>query len=367
MLSKRVNDFDSSALRKAFKKQAELVNPIDLSVGYPEEPTPRHICEAGIRAIEDKHTFYTPPNGIFELRKHIAQKLHAENNIACSPETITVTPGLTTGQLLIYLAVLDPEDEVIVFDPYYPPYKELAQMLGARVINIATLPSFQPDLEAIKASITHKTKIMVINSPNNPSGAIYSQETLTELADIAEKHNMLIISDEIYEYFTYEKPHFSIGSIYGNTVTLNGFSKAYGMSGWRLGYITGPLEIIEGINEIQQYTVFSSSSIAQQAALEALKQPPDIASTYREKRDIVYDSLTSKGIDIRGLEGAYYAFFQIPHDMDDLEFVDKASNENLILLPGRPFSNVHGYVRLSYGIDTPTLKQGLDILEKLLD
>lgn len=367
MLSNRLNSFDSSALREAFKKQAELVNPIDLSIGNPEEYTAKHISDAGIRAIKDNHTKYTPPNGIFELRESIAKKLYTENNISCNPETVTVTPGLTTGQLLIYLAILDPEDEVIVFDPYYPPYKELAQMLGARVINVATLPSFQPDIEAIKAHITHKTKIMVINSPNNPSGAVYPRETLIELADIAEKHNILIVSDEIYEYFSYEKPHFSIGSIYGNTLTLNGFSKAYAMSGWRLGYMTGPLEIIEAINELQQYVVFSSSSIAQQAALSALKQSPNIPSTYRKKRDLVHHSLTSKGINLKGLEGAYYAFFQIPNDMTDLEFVDKASNENLLLLPGRAFSETHGYVRLSYGADMQTLKQGLSILEKLLD
>lgn len=367
MLSNRLSNFDSSALREAFKKQAELVNPIDLSIGYPEEFTPEHIGQAGIKAIQDNHTHYTPPNGTHELRKYIAQKLYKENNVSCTPETVTVVPGLTTGQLLIYLAILDPEDEVIVFDPYYPPYKELAQMLGARVINVATLPSFQPDIEAIKANITHKTKIMVVNSPNNPSGAVYSKETLIELADIAEKHNMLIISDEIYEYFSYDKPHFSIGSIYGNTLTLNGFSKAYAMTGWRIGYMSGPLEIIEAINELQQYVVFSSSSIAQQAALRAIKHPPKIPSTYRKKRDLVHDLLTSKNVDIRGIEGAYYAFFQVPHDMTDLEFVDQASNENLLLLPGRAFSEAHSFTRLSYGADMQTLKQGLNILEKLLD
>lgn len=367
MLSNRLNNFDSSALRDAFKKQAELVNPVDLSIGYPEEYTPKHISKAGIKAINDNHTNYTPPNGTFELRQSLAKKLQTENSLYCNPETVTVVPGLTTGQLLIYLAILNPEDEVIVFDPYYPPYKELAQMLGARVINVATLPTFQPDIEAIKANITHKTKVMVINTPNNPSGAIYSQDTLTELADIAEKHNILIISDEIYEHFAYDRQHFSIGSIYGNTVTLNGFSKAYAMSGWRIGYMTGPLEIIEAINELQQYIVFSSSSIAQQAALQAIKHPPKISGIYRKKRDLVYDSLTSKGVEVRGLEGAYYAFFQIPHDMTDLEFIDKASNENLILLPGRAFSETHGYVRLSYGANIQTLKQGLHILEKLLD
>lgn len=367
MLADRLNKFDSTALREAFRKQSELVDPIDLGVGYPEDLTAKHIAEAGIQAIKDDHTRYTPANGNEELREAIARKLHATNNIMCSKEMVTVVPGLTTGLLLAYLALINPGDEIVIMDPYYPPYRELAQMLGADVTIINTLPTFQPDMEALKASITHKTKVMVINSPNNPTGALYSKKTLTELADIAERHNILIISDEIYEYFSYEKPHFSIGSIYGKTLTLNGFSKAYAMTGWRIGYISGPLEIIEAINELQQYTVFSSSSIAQKAAMSALKHPPKSLNKYATKRKLVCELLAEKGVDVKGAEGAFYAFFKAPNDMTDLEFIDKATDENLLLLPGRAFSERHGYVRLSYGTDIKTLKRGLDVLGNLLE
>lgn len=367
MLADRVNKFDSTVLREAFRKQSELINPIDLGVGYPEDTTAKHISEAGIQAIKDDNTRYTPANGNEELREAIACKLRATNNILSSKEMVTVVPGLTTGMLLAYLALINPGDEIVIMDPYYPPYKELAQMLGAEVTIINTLPTFQPDMEALKASITHKTKVMVINSPNNPTGAVYSKKTLMELADIAEQHNMLVISDEIYEYFSYNKPHFSIGSIYGKTLTLNGFSKAYAMTGWRIGYISGPLEIIEAINELQQYIVFSSSSIAQKAAMSALKHPPKSLNKYATKRKLVCELLTKKGVEVKGAEGAFYVFFKAPNDMTDLEFVDIAINENLLLLPGRAFSERHGYIRLSYGADLNTLKRGLSVLGNLLD
>lgn len=239
-------------------------------------------------------------------------------------------------------------------------------MVGARPVLISTLPTFQPDLDILEASITDKTKVIIVNSPNNPSGAVYPESTLREIARIAAKHNVLIISDEIYEQFTYGTPHFSIGSIYPNTITMNGFSKEYAMTGWRIGYIAGPQEIITAINELQQYIVMSSSSIAQHAAIAALKQKPaGMLDKYQKKRDFVTARLRELGIRVEGSQGAFYTFIKAPHDLTDLEYVERASTHGLVLVPGRAFSQSHGYIRISYGADMETVKKGLEIIETI--
>lgn len=366
-IAQRLNNFDSSDFRNAVTKQQLLKNAIDLSIGLPEELTPEHIKQAGIDAISKDHTEYTPANGLLELRVALAEKLWNENNIPCNENMVTVVPGLTTGQLLVYLAILNPGEEVIMFDPYYPPYPHMASMVGAEVVYISTLPTFQPDLDTLEASITHKTKAIVINSPNNPTGAVYPEETLRKIAEIAKRHDILIISDEIYEHFVYDEKHFSIGSIYPNTITMNGFSKEFAMTGWRVGYITGPQDIIDAINELQQYVVMSSSSIAQHAALAALSHRPAITEKYHQKRDFVKKSLQDIGLDIHGAQGAFYAFVKAPHDLTDIEFVNRATEEGLIIVPGRAFSRLHGFVRISYGADMDTLKRGMKALKKVVD
>lgn len=366
LIAQRISSIDSSAFREAMKKQLLLKDPVDLSVGVPEELTPAHIKAAGIRAIEEDRTRYTPANGMPELREAIAHKLQTENNISCTPESVIVVPGLTTGQFLVYAALLDPGDEVIVFDPYFPPYVHLANLLEARVVTIPTAPSFEPDPAQVEAAITDKTKLIMINSPNNPSGAVYSEQTLRTLADIAERNNILLVSDEIYEHFVLDGKHFSVGSIYPNTITMNGFSKGYAMTGWRCGYITGPQEVIDAINELAQYIVFSNSSITQHAALEALHhEHDDLVTKYRKKRDFVVHSLREMGYEVQGAHGAYYVFAKAPHDLTDIEFIDRATERGLILVPGRAFSQLHSYFRISYGTDMRTLERGMAILKEL--
>jgi aspartate aminotransferase len=366
-ISNRLQYFDSSDFQRAMQKQSELIDPIDLSIGIPEELTPEHIKAAGIHAIQTDKTVYAPTAGILELRTAIAEKLTNENNIQTRPEAVTIVPGLTTGQLLIYLALLDPGDEVIIFDPYYPPYPHLASMIGAHVVYVQTLPDFQPDLHALEVSITNRTKAVVVNSPNNPTGAVYPEATLRKIAEIAEAHDLVVISDEIYEHFTYDKPHFSIGSIYPNTLTLNGFSKEYAMTGWRLGYITGPQLIIDAINQLQQYVVFASSTIAQHAGLAAVAHRPNIMAKYHAKRNYLVGRLEKMGYTVYGAQGAFYIFIKAPHDLTDIDFIELASNHNLILVPGRAFSRLNGFVRISYGADMQTLERGMDVLEKITE
>lgn len=365
-ISKRLDLFDSSIFRDVFIKQQALKDPIDLSVGSPEDTTHEAIKRAGIRAIELDQTGYLPSNGLPELRQAISNKLCKENNIIVPPSQVTVVPGLTTGLLLVYMSILDPGDEIITMDPGYPPYDQLARALGVDVMSVLTLPSFQLDIPAIEASITNKTKAIIINSPNNPTGAVYPEEDLRKIAEIAEKNNVYVISDEIYEHFVYEGSHFSIGSIYPDTITMHGFSKQYSMTGWRLGYITGPVDVINAINELQQYAIFSSSSIAQHAALEALNTPTNLVDKYRRKRDLVSAALRDCGIDLLGANGSYYAFFKAPNNLTDLEFSEILLDHNLILIPGRAFSSRHGYIRLSYGANYDTVKNGIDVLSSVI-
>jgi aspartate aminotransferase len=364
-IPKRLKDFDSSVFQEIFRKQQSLINPIDLSVGLPEGSTPQYIKDAAIRAIQEDHTVYTPANGIPELREAIAQKLSNENNITTTKNEVTIVPGLTTGLLLVYLAILDPGDEVIIMDPSYPPYHYLAPIADAVIRRVPTLANFQLDLAGIEEAICDKTRLIVINTPNNPTGAVYPKEDLVQLAEIAKRHDIIIISDEMYESFVYEGEHFSIGSIYPNTITMNGFSKAYAMTGWRLGYISAPPEIIKAINQLQQYAVFCSSSIAQYAALEALKQPTPPRDSYFRKRQLVTNKLTGAGYDMQGNAGAYYAFFQTPNGQTDLDFIATAADHNLLLLPGRAFSQKDTYIRLSYGGKIEDVRKGLDIITKI--
>ncbi len=364
-LSARLKQFDSSDFREVFMRRQRMVDPIDFSVGVPEDHTPLRIKQAGILAINNNKTIYTPAAGLEELRELISDKLLKKNNIIAGINDITIVPGLTTGLLLVYMAILDAGDEIIVMDPCYPPYQYLATAIGVDVMSVLTLPTFHPDIPTIEASITNRTKAIVINSPNNPTGAVYTKADLTKIANIARKHNLFIISDEIYEHFLYDGEHFSIGSIYEDTITMNGFSKEYAMTGWRLGYISGPSDVINAINELQQYVVFSSSSIAQHAAIEALKHPVSFTDKYRKKRDLVVGTLKELGYDMHGTQGSYYAFFKAPNDMTDLEFIDRAEENGLIFVPGRAFSSRHGYVRLSYGLDMQSLQEGLKRLRKL--
>jgi aspartate/methionine/tyrosine aminotransferase len=366
-VSQRLKNFDSSVFQEVFRKQQSLANPIDLSVGLPEGTTPQYIKDAGIRAISEDHTIYTPANGIVELREAIARKLTNENKLDVTKDDIAIAPGLTTGLLMVYQALLNPGDEVMIMNPSYPPYRYLVPLTDATLVQVPTLHNFQLDLAAIEANLNEKTQIIVINTPNNPTGAVYPKEDLIKLADLAAKYNTLIISDEMYESFIYEGEHFSIGSVYPNTITMNGFSKAYAMTGWRLGYITGPAEVIRAVNQLQQYAVFCSSSIAQYAALAALSQPTLPRDSYVKKRELINTELRSLGYDIQGNDGAYYTFFKAPHGFTDIEFINKAADNNLLLLPGRAFSQEENYVRLSYGGRIEDVEQGLAIIKKITE
>ncbi|MEO8785048.1 MAG: aminotransferase class I/II-fold pyridoxal phosphate-dependent enzyme [Candidatus Saccharimonadales bacterium] len=367
-IADRLDHFDSSKIRLAFELARQIPNPIDLSIGFPEDNTPSAIKQAGIRAIQDNQTRYVDSNGLPKLRVGIADKLWRDNRIKVKPSQVTVTPGVTTGILLAYLALLNPGDEILLPDPFFPPYRDLASMVGAKPVLVDTAPTFQLTAALIEPLITSRTKVLAINSPNNPSGAVYPKAELVKIAKLAAKHKLTIISDEVYEYFSYDQPHFSIGSIYPNTLTLNGFSKSYAMTGWRIGYIAGPTDIVEAINELQQYIVFSSSSIAEYAALAAIKvSPHSVGIKYQKKRDSALHALSGSFPAIYGGRGAFYLFLQLPNGITDVEVVRQVSHSGVIVLPGSAFSAHNDYIRVSFAAETANLAKGLRILCQAID
>lgn len=363
MLAKRLNQFDSSAIQKALSGGA-TGDVIDLSIGYPIENTPSYIKNAGSAAIKHNITRYMPANGPLALRNAIAKKLATENHITVSADQVAVTPGLTTAILIAYLAVLDPGDEILIADPCFPPYKSLANLVGAKVVSIDTYPDFQLTAERLNPYITAKTKLMVINSPNNPTGAVYPEAELRKIAGLAKQNNLLVISDEIYEYFCFSKPHFSIGSIYPNTLTFNGFSKSYAMTGWRVGYVAGPRIIIDAVSSLLQYAVFSSTSISIAAAQEALtRKPIEITNAYREKWQTVSKLLADRSGG--GIEGAFYAFLKTPGEQNDQGVCDQLLANGVRVLPGSAFSDRHDYFRVAYTAAKPQLDKALQIITSL--
>lgn len=362
-IADRLDHFDSSKVRLAFELAGQIPNPIDLSIGFPEDNTPAAIKNAGIAAIRDNQTRYVPSDGLPQLRTAIAAKLKRDNKIKIEPSQVTVTPGVTTGILLSYLALLNPGDEILLPDPFFPPYRDLASMLGCKPVLVDTAPSFQLTAAMLEPLITSKTKVLAINSPNNPSGAVYPKEELVKIAALAAKHNLTIISDEVYEYFAYDRPHFSIGSIYTNTLTLNGFSKSYAMTGWRIGYIAGPQDIIDAIDELQQYIVFSASSIGEYAALEAIKvSPHSVGIKYRKKRDKALEFISDVYPDVQGGQGAFYLFLKLPEGVLDVDVVKMLAHSGVIILPGSAFSAHNDYVRISFAAETNNLRKGLRLL-----
>lgn len=365
MLSKRIQTIEESGIRKIFelasKNKGEYVN---LSIGQPHFPTPEELKLAAKNAIDNNCNAYTPTKGLFDLRKKIAKKLKDKNYIKAEVDNIIVTSGVSGAIFLTLSAILDPKDEIILPDPYFVLYKQVVNFLEAKPVLLDTYPDFHISPKKLQTLITSKTKAIIVNSPNNPTGAVYSKEELEEIAKIAKVSNLLIISDEIYENFDYENKFFSVGSIYDQTVTLNGFSKSHSITGWRVGYAHGPKEIIEAMNKLQQYTFVCAPSFAQ----NSLAKEEDVNlykefEKYKIKKDYVYKNLKDK-YELNIPEGAFYAFIKIPKNID--EFINKCIENKLLVVPGNAFSRRDDYFRISFAVDDDTLEKGVKILNEII-
>lgn len=343
-----------------FDLSVKKKNAINFSIGQPDFGPSPQVKEATIKAIREGKSGYSPTEGILPLRQKISQKLKLENNINKDAEEIIVTPGTSAGIFLSLAAILDPDDEVIIPDPYFVEYPELVKFLDAKAHFLSTYPDFQIDPQNLKKLITKKTKAVILNSPNNPTGAVYPKELLQQIAQVAKEHNLIIISDEIYEKFIYDgMKHFSIGSVYPQTITIGGLSKSGGMPGWRLAWATGPGEIIEKMKQLQQYTFVSAPTLVQYGAIAAFA-PSTTIKDYQERRDIIFN-LLSKRFNIVKPKGAFYIMVEVG-DAD--KFAEWALSKNVLLIPGSTFSQKNTHARLSYAVSKEDLEKGATILTK---
>ncbi|MEW6096056.1 MAG: pyridoxal phosphate-dependent aminotransferase [bacterium] len=361
-----MNRIDSSGIRKVFNLAASLEKLINLSIGQPDFDVPQQIKQEAIKAINTGFNKYTKTEGISELRERVSQKLKDKNNINVSAEDILITCGVSGGLFLAFYALLDPQDEAIIFDPYFTMYKHLINFIDGVPIYINTYPTFNLNIDRVKESITEKTKLIVINSPGNPTGKTYSKKELESIAKIAKENDLVVISDEVYEEFMYEDEPFSIGSIYDKTVTLNGFSKTYGMTGWRVGYAAGPSEIIQQMGKLQQYSFVCAPSFAQFAAIKALEcDVSKYIAEYRKKRDLIYEGLKNH-FNVEKPSGGFYIFPQVD-GMTATAFVEKAIAKNLLIIPGNVFSEQDTNFRLSFAASNETIERGIETLIELAE
>ena len=288
--AQRMQSIDASGIRKVFALAAKMTNPINLSIGQPDYDVDELIKEKAVSEIRAGFNSYTQTWGIEELRE--AASAYYERKFGVPLENVMITSGVSGGLFLALMATVNPGDEVICADPYFVMYKHLVNLLGGVSVPVDTYPDFKLTPAAVEAAITDKTKILLVNSPSNPTGVTMSKAELAALAEVAKKHNLLILTDEIYESLQYDEAPSTIVGMYDNVVLLNGFSKNAAMTGWRVGFAAGPEEIIQSMNTLQQYTFVCAPSFAQRAAILALEADmTEKITAYRRKRDIIYEGL----------------------------------------------------------------------------
>ncbi len=366
ILAERVNLIDASGIRKVFALAATLKDPINFSIGQPDFDVPHKVKQAAIRAIEQGLNRYSQTIGDEELVARISSEV--KKDYPWDPKVL-ITSGVSGGLLLAFMAMINPGDEVIIPDPYFVIYKHVVRMFGGTCVYVDTYPDFRLPIDKIAKAITDRTKLIVLNSPANPTGAVYSSKEIQALAEVAGCRQIPILSDEIYEEFCYDQPCESIGKVYDRTLVLKGYSKTYAMTGWRMGYAAaGPKlhELIEAMTKIQQYTFVCAPTPFQKATITALEcDMSQYVEAYRKKRDMIYEGLKEQfGLVKPG--GAFYAFVPIPNGAGNAsEFVKKAIENNVLVIPGNVFSEKDTHFRISYATTNDQIRKGLDVLNRL--
>jgi aspartate aminotransferase/aminotransferase len=361
-IAQRMSLIDASGIRKIFALAAKLKDPINLSIGLPDYDVDEAVKEVAISEIRQGFNKYTQTWGIEELREAVSDYYKREFGTPLS--NVVITGGVSGGLFLALMATIDPGDEVLFADPYFVMYKHLVNVLGGVAKPVDTYPDFRLTPQRVEAAITPKTKILIVNSPCNPTGLILSKAELQALADVAKKHNLLLISDEIYEGLYYDGERSSMVGMYENLIVLNGFSKLAGMPGWRVGYAAGPEAIIQQMNTLQQYTFVCAPSFAQKAAVQALQEDPTAKiEAYTRKRDIIYNGLKD-AFEVTKPNGAFYIFPKAPGGDGDA-FVAKAIENGILIIPGSVFSERKTNFRISFAATDETLHKGVEALNRL--
>jgi len=361
-IADRMSSFDSSGIRKVFDLAAKMKNPCNLSIGQPDFDVPQAARAEAIKALEGRKNGYSPTQGIQPLREKLQGLVDTEFKHA--DRELFVTSGTSGALVLAMMALVNPGDEVLCFDPYFVMYPALIGVVGGKCVTVDTYPDFRIDLDKVRAAITPRTKVILLNSPANPTGHLASEEEVKGLAQLAAERDIALISDEIYRLFQYEGTFHSPARYNPQTIVIDGFSKSYGMTGWRVGYCHGPKEVIREMLKLQQYTFVCAPQPFQWASSVALDvdMTPHI-DAYRKKRDAIVAGLADD-FELAMPGGAFYAFPKVPWGTAT-EFVAKAIENELLIIPGNIFSGRDTHFRLSYAASDETIARGIEILKRV--
>jgi aspartate aminotransferase/aminotransferase len=362
-IADRMRLLDASGIRKVFDLAAKMRDPVNLSIGQPDFDVPEPVREEAVAAIRRGLNKYTQTQGLAELRAAVGEQCREEFGWT-DERAYLITSGVSGALLLAMLTTVNAGDEVLFLDPYFVMYAHLVNLVGGKPVAVDSYPDFRPDLNRIADAISDRTRMLVINSPCNPTGAVYGERELRDIAELARNRELLVLSDEIYNLFCYDAPFVSMAGVYENTLLMRGFSKSYAMTGWRMGWCTGPKAILEKMTMLQQYSFVCAPSMAQAASVVALKTDVTAyAAAYARKRDLVYAKLGERFGLIKP-QGAFYAFVPAPGGKATA-FVEKAIANNVLIIPGNVFSSRDTHFRISYATSDEKLERGLDILVKL--
>ncbi len=361
-ISKRAGTFEASGIRKVFDLGAKLQNPINLSIGQPDFDPPEEARQAMIDAVNGRKSGYTPTQGLKLLQEEIQGRVDAQYHHA--DRKVFIASGTSGALALAMLVAVDPGDEVIFFDPYFVMYDATVKMAGGTPVMVQTYPDFQYDIQRLADAITPRTKAIILNSPANPTGKVATREEVKAIAELAAKHNILLISDEIYRTFCFQE-FTSPAEFNDRTLVLDGFSKSHGMPGWRVGYAHGPKDLIEEMLKFQQYTFVCSPHVGQIGALAAMDIDMSAQiDSYRKRRDMLFDAL-KEDYEIVKPEGAFYMFPKAPWGTAT-KFVEKAiAKYSMLIIPGGVFSSRDTHFRISYSATEETIHRGIDAFKKL--
>lgn len=361
-IADRTRSFDSSGIRKVFELAGSMKSPINLSIGQPDYDVPEAARAACVEAIQTGKNSYALTQGMPVLREKLQARIEQQYHHA--DRSVFVSSGTSGGLVLALLSLVNPGDEVIIFDPYFVMYESLTKLVSGVPVMVSTYPGFQISLDKVAAALTPRTKLILLNSPANPTGVTASREVVQGLAELAQERGIVLISDEIYSEFCYDQPFVSAAEFNEQTIVIDGFSKNYAMTGWRLGFVHGPKKIIDTMIKLQQYTFVCAPQPAQWAGAVAMDL--DISqhiSDYRTKRDQIVQGLSDL-YEIAHPNGAFYAFPKAPWG-SGTEFVTKAIEHNLLIIPGQVFSRQDTHFRISYAASDETLQRGIEVLRKL--
>ncbi len=378
-VSQSVQNLRPSGIRRYFDIAATMQDVVTLGIGEPDFVTPRHIVDKGIESLERGQTAYTSNSGTIELRRAIAAYIERLYGVDYNPDDqILVTVGVSEAMWLALKAILDPGDEVLVPEPCFVANAAAVEMAGGVAVPVDTFveDNFQVTGAMLEAAITPRTKAILINYPNNPTGAILTRERMLEIAAVAERYDLVVLSDEIYERLVYGVEHTNFASLpgmYDRTILMSGMSKSFAMTGWRIGYVCAPPEIMDGIRKLHQYLIMSAPTVGQVAALEALTHgEPDVQTMHAEydgRRRLIVDGFNSLGLTCFEPRGAFYAFPSIAASgMTDEQFCERLLHEERVaVVPGSAFGRCgDGFIRASYATSRENIEKALERMARFM-